>query len=124
MLLSRVISRMRLRRVLKTIYQIDPSRSNNECPNEVREQRYNRRNTLVKKAVSLATESGYKAGYVMHTPMEDLISGVWEPEWSVVAIIQLPTGQISWHMDSRGIQYDGHSDSQKWDRVLEYIGGE
>lgn len=124
--MCRMINRIRLRKVLKQIYDIDPSRSSNKlCVNDAeREQLYYKRNTLVKKAVYLARESGYKAGYVLHTPFEDIISGIWEPEWSIVALIELPTGQITWHMDSRGLQYDGHSDSQKWERVSVFLGGE
>ena len=122
MVITKVIKRARLRRVLKKIYNIDPSRSGNWFSDN-QEQMYDLRNVLVKKAVVLAIDAGYKAGYVMHSPLEDLISGVWEPEWSVVAIIELPTGQVSWHLDSRGLKYDGHRDCQKWGRVIEYIGG-
>ncbi len=101
---------------------IDPSKvENNFYKNEgERQKAYARRNDLVLHAVSLARKSGYKAGFMLHTPMEDITSGRWGPEWCIVACIELPTGQITWHMDSRGLVYDGHSDSTKWTRIRVY----
>lgn len=81
---------------------------------------YDRRNKLVADAVSLAKELGYQAGYVVHQPVQDLVNGSWDLKWGVVAMIDLPTGQISWHMESPDMKYDGHSVTDKTDRIMEY----
>jgi hypothetical protein len=60
-----------------------------------------------------------------------------EPGWSSVVIVDLPTGQVSWHVSDRELDegwfdhldrqendWDGHDDATKWDRVLACIGGD
>lgn len=117
--------RRKLKRILRHIASIDPSKEGNDfysgdCE---RNRAYGRRNDLVKHAVSVAIKAGYVAGYAIHTPLEDITSGRWEPEWCVIAHIELPTGQIRWHLDGRGIVYDGHTDAMKWNRIKHYLGG-
>lgn len=46
-----------------------------------------------------------------------------EPEWPVV-FIELPTGQISWHIQQHAIAWDGHSTDEKYNRIKQYIKGE
>jgi hypothetical protein len=41
-------------------------------------------------------------------------------EWPVV-YIELPTGQVSWHMPEHPIPYDGHTTEQKYARIKAYI---
>ena len=43
-----------------------------------------------------------------------------EPEWPV-AYIELPTGQVSWHMPQHPIAWDGHDTATKHERVLTFI---
>ena len=43
-----------------------------------------------------------------------------EPEWPVV-YIELPTGQVSWHMPQHNKEWDGHSTEEKVDRVKRFI---
>lgn len=42
-----------------------------------------------------------------------------EPGWPVV-YIELPTGQVSWHMPEHGRPWDGHSTEEKYARCREY----
>lgn len=131
-----------LKHRLGEIASIDPSRSDyGSMLKSVMEEAYARRNVLVQEAVIYAQRAGLKAGYAVHQPIADLLpvpkcsvdgnmrehwvnTTVWEPQWGVVAFIELPTGQISWHLDSGNYKYDNHSDSDKWKRVSEYIGGD
>ncbi len=56
----------------------------------------------------------------------------WEDDWRNVVFIQLPTGQLSWHIhdselpwfaglsrDSR--PWDGHTTEQKYQRLLDFV---
>lgn len=57
----------------------------------------------------------------------------WEDDWRWIVFIQLPTGQVSWHIhDSElplfghlqreeGVFWDGHTNDEKWNRVREFI---
>lgn len=119
------IHKRRLKRILKRIYSIDPSKEGNDfySSHDERERAYNRRNDLVKHAVSIAIRAGYHAGYAVHTPLKDIVSGEWDIEWCVIAHIEIPTGQIRWHLDGRGIKYDGHTDAVKWDRIHDFLEG-
>lgn len=71
---------------------------------------YDKRYKLVFKALSLAIELGYKAGVRIDEE---------EPEWPVV-YIELPTGQVSWHMPQHIKKWDGHTTEEKYKRVDEY----
>lgn len=74
---------------------------------------YERRYKCVLGAMDLAAQYGYKTGYRI-----DLA----EPEWPV-AFIELPTGQISWHMPQFPDAWDGHTTEQKFERIAEYVLG-
>lgn len=43
-----------------------------------------------------------------------------EPEWPVV-YIELPTGQVSWHMPQHEKEFDGHSTEEKFERIKRFI---
>jgi hypothetical protein len=72
---------------------------------------YVARYPLVFRALSLALGAGYAAG-VRIDPAE--------PEWPVV-YIDLPTGQVSWHMPQYAAKFDGHTTAEKYRRVREFI---
>lgn len=55
----------------------------------------------------IATAGGLKAGIRIDPK---------EPEWPVV-YIELPTGQVSWHMPQHPIEWDGHSTHTKYERI-------
>lgn len=124
---------LKLAMTLSEILKIDPSL--HEVKNEEeRQKRYAKRNELIHDAVFYARKVGYKAGYVIHEPVTDLVpvvihedgvivrnadgfgeceDPVWDTRMGVVSIIELPTGQVSWHMDSGDLKYDGHDNTDK-----------
>lgn len=68
---------------------------------------------LVFQAVSFAIMCGHTAGIALDPA---------EPDWPVV-YIELPTGQISWHMPRYANEFDGHTPANKFARIREYIAG-
>lgn len=87
------------------------------------EQRYyDYRNTLIMQAVVIAHAQGFKAGYKVHTPITDIIEKGWDESWGVVAYIELPTGQVSWHLESPDVEYDGHNYTDKLNRISDFVG--
>lgn len=71
---------------------------------------YDRRNKLVLHALSMALELGMNAGVRIDAK---------EQEWPVV-FIELPTGQVSWHIKQHANEWDGHSTDEKYKRCDEY----
>lgn len=75
---------------------------------------YDRRETAILKAMDAAKSLGYKSGFGYDNKPEAL-EGL-----RLVAYIQLPTGQVSWHMREFSEEYDGHTTEQKFDRIAEF----
>lgn len=69
---------------------------------------YEIRYDLILKAMYYATEIGYETGLRC------------DNNWPV-AIIHLPQGQVSWHMEPDTIEYDNHSTEEKYNRIDNYI---
>lgn len=53
----------------------------------------------------------------------------WHKEWMNIIYIQLPTGQVSWHihedllplfahLENKNVKWDGHSTEEKYERLL------
>lgn len=74
-------------------------------------QEYDLRNMFINIAVAAAQFLNYKSGYRIDPK---------EPEWPV-AFIELPTGQVSWHMPQFPNKWDGHTAEQKYARIREYV---
>lgn len=72
---------------------------------------YAYRNICVMVAVSQAALCGMAAGYRIDPS---------EPEWPV-ALIELPTGQVSWHVPQFPVSWDGHDTEEKYRRVQAYL---
>lgn len=72
---------------------------------------YAERYHLVFKAIHYALVIGYDAGIRIDPK---------EPKWPV-AYIELPTGQVSWHMPEHTKPYDGHSTEEKYQRIEQFI---
>lgn len=72
---------------------------------------YAERYVLVFRAIPLALAAGYRAG----VRIDDA-----EPGWPV-AYIELPTGQVSWHMPEHEHPFDGHSTDEKYQRVRAFV---
>lgn len=66
---------------------------------EVNDTNYERRYDLIMHLMDLACRIHYFAGFRFDPD---------EPEWPV-AFVELPTGQVSWHMPAFNVPYDGHS---------------
>lgn len=69
------------------------------------------RNPLIFEALHLAQKCGYAAG-VRCDP--------GEPGWPVV-YLELPTGQISWHVPEHVRAWDGHSTAKKYRRLQKWL---
>ena len=74
---------------------------------------YHIRYSLVLMALGTAADLGLAAG-IRFDPEE--------PEWPVV-YIELPTGQVSWHMPQHPVPWDGHDTEEKYRRIREYTDG-
>lgn len=74
---------------------------------QANDQKYEVRYGLVLQAVAYAHSLGLKAGYRIDPA---------EPEWPV-AYIELPTGQITFHLPQHSVAWDGHSTEEKYRRV-------
>lgn len=68
---------------------------------------YDQRNRAVVEAVYLALFCGYTAGFRFDPQ---------EPEWPV-AYIELPHGQVSWHLPQHVNPWDGHTTEEKNNRI-------
>jgi hypothetical protein len=71
---------------------------------------YEVRNPLIIQAMAVASTLGYATGVRMETA---------EPEWPVM-YIELPTGQVSWHIPQHTKGWDGHTTPEKYNRVDAY----
>jgi hypothetical protein len=71
---------------------------------------YVSRNRLIYEALYVATKCGYEVGFRIDPQ---------ETEWPV-AFIQLPTGQVSWHLPQFSHPWDGHSTEEKFRRIREF----
>ena len=67
---------------------------------------------LIVEALSLALEEGLAAGLGIDNH---------EPDHPVVVYIELPTGQISWHMPRHPKPWDRHTTPVKFERIKNYI---
>lgn len=70
---------------------------------------------LVLEAMNLAHKAGYPAGFGWDSSEDPELDG-----FRVVAYIQLPTGQVSWHMPEHGHPWDGHTTEEKHTRIHAY----
>lgn len=75
---------------------------------------YHVRYGLVLMAMGMAADLGMPVG-IRFDPDEG-------PEWPVV-YIELPTGQVSWHMPQHPVPWDGHDTEEKYRRIREYTDG-
>jgi hypothetical protein len=73
---------------------------------EENDQEYTTRYVLVLQAVAVAAEIGWDAGFRIDPA---------EPEWPV-AYIELPAGQVSWHLPQHVKVWDGHDTAEKYRR--------
>lgn len=73
-------------------------------------KRYDKRNEQVMQCLHYARRIGLECG-IRFDPDE--------PEWPVV-YIELPTGQVSWHVPQHVKPWDKHTTQEKYDRVMRF----
>lgn len=90
---------------------------------ETLEAVYAERNQCVVALAKMALRVGLTAGVAQQDPNEE-----WDPDWRNIIFIDLPTGQVSWHMhDSESHlftalprymgKWDRHSTQVKYERL-------
>jgi len=94
-----------LRGLLRAVHKLDPSREGGPGT-----EFYPQRNVFVLQAVALALVCDMPAGIVPD----------WESDAWVIAYIELPTGQVSWHLPAYEGTYDGHTTVEKYQRVTSF----
>jgi hypothetical protein len=93
---------------------------------EMRDRAYTERNLCVALIAQYAPWLGHKVGIKEHVGEE------WEDGWRNVLFIDLPTGQVSWHLQDSELEnfpeiscypgeWDGHTTEEKYKRVKKYI---
>jgi hypothetical protein len=95
--------------VLTAIRDTDPSYQPNTIPEDLVPVYYTSRNTLVYSALYLASMLGYPCGIAVGNSLD----------WPVV-FIELPTGQVSWHLPAYSVRWDGHTTEEKYARIASY----
>lgn len=78
---------------------------------ERNDQNYPDRYPLVLTALQQAAVLGLRCGIAIDPK---------EPDWPVV-YIDLPTGQVSWHMPRYEPEWDGHTTAEKYARIHEFV---
>ena len=73
-------------------------------------KQYDKRNANVLLCMHYAQRLGYPVGIRMDPG---------SPEWPVV-YIELPTGQVSWHLEQHSKPWDGHDTAAKYERCMVY----
>lgn len=75
---------------------------------------YRLREALIYKALAKASYYGMPCGIRIDPK---------EPEWPVV-FLELPTGQVSWHVEQHAVDWDNHTLEEKYARIDEFIENE
>lgn len=90
-------------------------------------QAYAERNKCIMGMAKMALDLGYTAGLGMH---EDKPGELWDDDWRHIVFIDLPTGQVSWHIHDSEVPlfnflpvyegvWDGHTTGEKYERLME-----
>jgi hypothetical protein len=74
-------------------------------------QDYDYRNLLTHEAIALALRMNLNAGIRIDMA---------EPDWPV-AYIELPQGQITYHLACHDVAWDGHTTEEKNQRIRQFI---
>jgi len=86
---------------------------------------YTERNRCVAALAWLALRLGLRAGLGRHAPDPD---PTWDPQWFHVVYVDLPEGQVSWHVHDRDVflfadlppydyAWDGHGTEERHRRL-------
>lgn len=83
----------------------------------VHDTNYDVRYMLVLQALLYARKLGLQSGIDWADNNPKAVAN----KCRIVIYIQLPTGQISWHMPEFGVAYDDHTTEEKYDRIEQYV---
>ena len=92
---------------------------------------YRERDRLVALVAHMARGFGWNAGLGRH--VDKLGEPPWEDDWRNIVFIDMPAGQVSWHVHDSEMHlfeglppypdpWDGHTTAEKYDRVDIAIG--
>lgn len=98
--------------LLTAIREVDPSRNGTANAPDA-EARYRRRNALVYRLMAAALTLGWHAGI----GFGEIEPGV---TWPIV-YVDLPAGQVSWHVVPYPQPWDGHTNDEKYQRCFAYV---
>lgn len=87
-----------------------------DCTEEDMQALYVERYGLVTMAMATAWMCGYETGILWDPINYDSMPEPTGTDWPVV-YIELPTGQVSWHMPPHKHQWDGHTNEEKSKRI-------
>ncbi len=87
---------------------------------------YKERDLCIALLVQYAQKADVNVGIKEHVGEE------WEDEWRNVLFIDLPTGQVSWHLHRDELvnfpgvgpyagEWDGHTTEEKYERIRKFI---
>ncbi|HEY9643065.1 MAG TPA: hypothetical protein V6C57_21430 [Coleofasciculaceae cyanobacterium] len=85
---------------------------------------YSERNSVVALVAKMAIALGFKAGLGKHDPAD----ASWDDDWRSIVFIELPSGQVSWHLHDSDLpkfafllpyegQWDGHTTEAKYQLI-------
>lgn len=97
---------------------------------ETMDEVYHERDQVIALAAFLAQKAGVQVWMGEHERDDP----AWEAEWRHIVYIQLPTGQVSWHIHdselplfrfipSSTTPWDGHTVEAKYSRLERYVTG-
>lgn len=102
--------------LLERIQASDPSADGTEDRPDA-EERYRARAATILRLVALAIEIGWPAGIGVDDMIDD---GGGPDELWPVAYVELPTGQVSWHLRPFEGEWDKHDTTEKYARCAAY----
>ncbi len=109
-----------------TAWDVDPEI---EALRAQKDQAYAERN----KCVAMIARMAQCAGYGVYLGRHSADDAAWERDWMNIVFIELPTGQVSWHIHDSELPlfafmpiredwpWDGHSTEEKYDRMRRWM---
>jgi hypothetical protein len=98
---------------------------------EAKDNAYAERSKVLAAFAHLLSRNVFRditVGITQHDPNDK----DWEDNWRTILVIELPTGQVTWHFpdsekhlldglpEIKDYKWDGHSTEEKYKRLLEY----
>jgi hypothetical protein len=91
-----------------------------------------RNNAYTERNMCVALLAQYAQWFGHHVGIKEHQGEAWDDEWRNVLFIDLPTGQVSWHLKKSELvnfpgigtyegQWDGHDTEEKYKRVEKLI---